>query len=247
MAVGTPQRTSHEKWQDGINAAVSNEKWNAWDCVIIDAVNEYNRHLANTADYRPLDWRYIKAMLWVESGAGSASWKTKPLQIGVPGDPGLNSLLSAKEGGNKIIPAIWKSQLTRSSVINSPVNNIRAGIGYLLMRLAYFEYQSVTDTNAAISHVTVKTGDSLERIANSNGTTVNELKQMNPDVATLKPGQTVKFRKAKITQVITGWRNLTTSMIAQRYNGGGDPGYSKKLDYALNLIRKGKTPSCTSR
>ncbi len=48
MAVQAPPKTGLEKWQDGLNAAAGNEKWDAWDCEIQLAVNEYNRHLSRT-------------------------------------------------------------------------------------------------------------------------------------------------------------------------------------------------------
>jgi hypothetical protein len=38
---------------------------------------------------------------------------------------------------------------------------------------------------------------------------------------------------------------VTTTMIAQRYNGGGDPNYAKKLDFALEQVRKAKGVACT--
>jgi len=65
MAVQAPSKTGYEKWKDGITRAVGDIKWDAWDCEIQMAVNEYNRHLMGTAGYRPLDWKIIKAMLWV--------------------------------------------------------------------------------------------------------------------------------------------------------------------------------------
>ncbi|GAB2851690.1 hypothetical protein GCM10027277_19980 [Pseudoduganella ginsengisoli] len=54
----------------------------------------------------------------------------------------------------------------------------------------------------------------------------------------------VKYQRTSIQQVIIGWRPISTSMVAHRYNGGGDPNYAKKLDFALSLIRKGKEASC---
>lgn len=50
------------------------------------AAGEFNQHLKATTGYRQLDWLTIKAMLWTESGAASPEWRTKPMQIGVPGD-----------------------------------------------------------------------------------------------------------------------------------------------------------------
>ncbi|WP_199897854.1 hypothetical protein [Acetobacter papayae] len=40
MAVQALPKTGFELWQDGINKAVGDAKWNAWDCEIQVAVNE---------------------------------------------------------------------------------------------------------------------------------------------------------------------------------------------------------------
>ena len=48
MAVQAPSKTGYEKWQDGINKAVGDAKWDAYDCEIRTAVNEYNQYLTNT-------------------------------------------------------------------------------------------------------------------------------------------------------------------------------------------------------
>jgi len=120
MATQDPASSGINKWQDSINRAIGDAKWNVYDCDIQVAVNEINRHLSGTTGYRLLDWQLIKAMVWVESGAGSAAWKTRPMQIGVPGDPGLASLLSGKEGSDLILPPAWKAQLTVASVRTTP-------------------------------------------------------------------------------------------------------------------------------
>ncbi|WP_309805819.1 MULTISPECIES: peptidoglycan-binding protein [unclassified Caballeronia] len=160
---------SSDKWRDGISAAVGDDRWNSWDNEVQLAVSEFNHHLIGNAGYRPLDWRIIKAMTWVESGANSSEWKKKPMQIGVAGDPGLSALLSAKEAGDLILPPAWKSRLTVASVRADRLHNIRAGVGYLLMRSARFEYRSVLDGDSRTFDVTVKAGDSLEKVAKAQG------------------------------------------------------------------------------
>ena len=244
MAVQAPSKAGFDKWQDGINKAVGDSRWNSWDCEIQMAVNEYNRHLSGTAGYMPLDWQFIKAMIWVESGANNSEWNIKPMQIGVPGDPGMTSLLSGNEGGDLIVPPDWKGRLTAGSVRTIPAHNIRAGIGYLLMRMANFEYRSTLDADAKVYEVAVKPGDSLDKIAKAQGSTVDTLKKLNPTAAVLRPGQVLKYQKASVQRVITSWWHISTSLIAQRYNGGGDPNYAKKLDHALSLVRKGKAALC---
>jgi hypothetical protein len=238
MAVPDPPKAGFEKWQEDIDMSTDDAKWNSWDCEVQMAANEYNRHLSGTAGYFPLDWRLIKAMLWVETGANSSEWNSKPMQIGVAGDPGLTSFLSGKEGGDLILPTALKGRLTTGSVRTNPRHNIRAGIGYLLMRMANFEYRSGVGSDPKIYEVTVKAGDSLDKIAKAQGSTVDTLRKLNPTANVLRPGQMLKCQNASVQRVITGWRHISTTLIAQRYNGGGDPNYAKKLDYASSLVRK---------
>ena len=244
MNIQTLPRTGFEKWQDGINKAANDTKWHVWDCEIQMTVNEYNRHLSETAGYRPLDWQIIKAMAWVESGAANLEWNSRPMRIGVHGDPGLTSLLFGNEGGDLILPPAWKQQLTVGSVRSIPVHNIRAGVGYLLMKVASYEYRNISDADSKIYEITVKTGDSLNKIAKVNSSTIDTLQKLNPMVNVLQPGQRLKYQKASIKRVITNWQPISTSLIARRYNGGRDPNYAKKLDYVLGILRKGKVVVC---
>lgn len=245
MVAPTPAKSGFEKWQDGIDKPVGNAKWKAWDCEIQRTVNEYNRHLAGTAGYRPLDWHIVKAMLWVESGAESSEWEVKPMRIGVPGDPGLASLLTGREGGDLILPPAWKGRLTAGSARTNPADNIRAGTGYLLMKTAQYEYRSVIHSDdARIHEVTVKPGDSLDRIAKANGSTLEVLRKLNPDASLLRPGQVLRYQKASVQRVITSWRTISTAFVAQRDNGGRDPAYVDKLDYALRQMQKERDKAC---
>ncbi|MFK9743595.1 LysM peptidoglycan-binding domain-containing protein, partial [Escherichia coli] len=91
---------------------------------------------------------------------------------------------------------------------------IRAGIGYLLTRMAKFSIQSVPDADTKVYDVTVKAGDSLDKIARAQGSTLTELRALNPGASALKPGQVIKYRKAAMQQVITGWRPATTQNVA---------------------------------
>lgn len=107
----------------------------------------------------------MKAMMWVEAGQGTTSGNPTPMQIGNPGDPGLGALLAGKEGGDLILPPSVRRGLTVSAVTTIPYYNIRAGIGYLLMRMANFKIKSVPDADTRTYEVTVKAGDSLDKIA----------------------------------------------------------------------------------
>ncbi len=241
-----PVRTGFEKWKDTIDAAVGDPSWDAHDCEIRTAVNEFNLHLRGKAGYGALDWQVMKAMAWVESGAKHSEWKVKPMQIGVSGDPGLAAVLGGKEGGELILPPKWLNRLSVATARTLPAHNIRAAIGYLLMRLASFEFRSVNTDDTRVYEVTVKPGDSLSLIAKNNGTTVEVIRELNPSVSptALSPGQRLKYRKASIRRVITGWRVANTTTIAVRYNGGGDPNYTAKLDYVLPRLRARKPVVC---
>jgi hypothetical protein len=232
------QETPLAKWKRRLAAEAPKPVWDEWDTEIQAAVREYNRHLSNATGYIPLDWQLVKAMTWVETGAWAAEWKSRPMQIGVRGDPGLESLISGKEGGELILPPECRQRMNAASIRSDPALNIRAGIGYLLMRLANFKYRSVPDRDTRIYEVIVASGDSLERIAKTQKTTVDTLREMNPGTHTLHAGHKLKYRKAAIQRVITGWGFVNTGSIARNYNGGGDSSYEAKLDFALELIRK---------
>jgi hypothetical protein len=158
------------------------------------------------------------------------------MQIGNPGDPGLRALLSGDEGGDLILPSELAKALTESSARSTPQMNIRAGTAYLLMRLARFNTVSVMQVSDSLQTVEVRRGDTLSKIARVNGTTVEVLKSLNREAMLLNPGMTLKFKKAAMRKMITGWDQVTTSRIAQRYNVG-DPGYAGKLNYCLSVMK----------
>ncbi len=125
-----------------------------------------------------------------------------------------------------------------------PAYNIRAAIGYLLMRLANFSMQSVPDPDRRTYEISVKTGDSLDKIARQQGSTIDTLRALNPGIGTLRPGQVLKYRKAAIRKVIIGWQPMTTAHVGRLYNTKAPDTYAKKLDYALATIQQRKEPVC---
>jgi hypothetical protein len=70
------------------------------------------------------------------------------------------------------------------------------------------------------------------------------LRDKNPGVGILKPGQHLQYRKALLEKVITGWRLITISSIPALYNGGGDNTYERKLAYAMVALSKKKDLPC---
>jgi hypothetical protein len=238
---GLPKpRSSYERWQDTIDKAITDPKWHEYDCDIQRIVATFNRHLQGDG-YVPLDWRLIKAVIWTESGGpANHAWKTNPMQIGKAGDPGLSALLEGDEGGDLILPPSVLGSLTIASARSNPRANIAAGTGYLLMRHATYEIRSVKDQqDSGIYSVLVKPGDSLDKIAKNNQTTVQALRSANGPSFMLRPGQTLKYQKAKLSKAIVGWQRITPSSIARRYNVG-DSAYSKKLSYCLEVMSSTK-------
>ena len=239
-----------QKWIDTVEDGLSNREWDAYDTLIRSEVGEcvcsaqeagYNpRFIENTASgYVCVDWTLVKAMLWVESGGPrQACWKTRPMQIGNPGDAAYGVLKSGAEGSVPVMsPKLFNAIRTQS--IDSPELNIRAAIAYLFTRMAKFDVQTVPDeSDQTIHSVTVVHGDSLERIARRVGTSIDELKKFRSEVSItqLRIGEKLRYRKMKTGRVIVGWRKWDFVTIAARYNGGGDPAYADKLAFVANLF-----------
>lgn len=233
----TLQKSPYEKWQDTINLSKTDNHWNDYDSDIKAATTQFNTHLLATKGYVALNWRLVKAMVWTESGGpNSDAWTSRPMQIGNPGDPGLGALLSNAEGGELILPPALKLQLTKVTA-NAPAMNIRAGIGYLLMRAATYETVSVEDAvDKKIIEITAKAGDNPSKIAAANKTTLDMLKKHNPKITvTLNSGDKIKIQKASMQKRIRSWAIINTQFCANKYNIG-DSLYAKKLDYCLSLI-----------
>lgn len=240
-AQGTPShaKSGYELWQETIDGALTDSRWNGYDCDIQWAVAQFNRHLLGNASYVALDWKLVKAMVWTESGGpNNRAWRNNPIQIGNPGDPGLAALFSGKEGGELVIPPLLTGRLNIATARGSPQMNICAGIAYLLMRLARFDVRDVLDErDKKIYEIVVRPGDTFDKIARTNGTTIATLKRCNSGAAILRPGQVLKYQKAATQKIIVRWEAASTSTIARRYNVG-DPDYARKLGYCLSVMRK---------
>lgn len=226
-----------ERWKQGIDQA--DKEWDSHDAQVKSTVQDYAQHLHATAPgYSGLDWRLVKSMLWVETGAKDPAWKVRPMQIGSPHDPGLGALLGKTEGGWLILPPSYR--LSESAVRSIARENIKAGVGYLLMKMANFAVRTVMDADSRTYEVSVAAGDSLDRVARLNGSTVDVLLGLNPAAGrSLRPGQVLSFKKASTRKVIAGWKYFDVTNIALYYNGGGDSLYAKKLRYAWEAVRKG--------
>jgi hypothetical protein len=232
-------KSGFDRWKDTIDTALTDRRWHEYDCDIQQVVDEFNRYLADTAGFRALDWRIVKAMIWTETGGPkNPAWRSNPMQIGNPGDPGLRALLFGDEGGDLVLPPEMKKRLIGTNIRGNPAMNMRAGVGYLLMRLAHYRIGTVQDpSDSNVYTLEVRRGDSYATLARANGTTVDTLKRLNHGAAPLGPGQTLRYQKASVGKKIASWDLPTSQRIAIRYNVG-DKEYSTKLDYCLTVIRK---------
>jgi len=250
MAAKTP-RTGYEKWQDTVKQGISDVKWDEHDSIIRSAVAEFNTRLGKKSVYveKPmpaLNWLWIKAIIWVESGGPTnASWGSRPMQIGNPGDPAHGVLKAQAEGSGIIMDKTLTSNI---NAINTPKINIQAGTAYLLTRLSKSMMKSVlSQTDKKEKSYTVVAGDSLDKISRKCNTTVDVLKQYNPKhVKLIRPGDKLKYYTAKIERVIVGWHSVSAKVIAKQYNSElVDKSYTTKLTYVMdeifpNLIRNSK-------
>jgi len=139
QVIPTMPKTPYEKWQDTVNQGITDPAWDRYDPTIRILVAEFNARLGRKSRYvekpmPPLNWKWIKAMVRVESGGPTnPAWKTRPMQIGNPGDAGLGVLKRGEEGSNLIMDEKLKAGLAQ---INTPAVNIKAGTAYLLTRLS---------------------------------------------------------------------------------------------------------------
>lgn len=234
-----------QRWKDTVRQGIKDARWDEYDSLIKTEVDGYAVKFQSLTS--KVNWLLIKAMLWVESGGPSnKAWSTRPLQIGNTGDPAYAVLKSGTEGADLIMSDSLKNTLASSSIDN-PDLNIKAGIAYLYTRMAVTNIVSIRDVkNDKEYEYQVVAGDSLEKISKKVGTTIFELRRLNPKSSgVLKIGQKLKYVKAAMQRTIVGWREFTSAIIADRYNGGGDPNYSAKLTYILdeifpNLVRTKK-------
>lgn len=229
--------TLHPNWIKTMNDGLENPAWDEYDALIKTEIAEYNRRLARTPGFAAFGWLMFKALLWVESGgpAGKA-WSTRPMQIGNAGDAGYAVLKKGREAAPLVMSDDLKEAIKGN--ISVPALNVRAGIAYALTRLARTDVRSVDDPDddTVYEHTAAK-GQNLGSIADKVGSTLDAIRKLNPGVLNLAIGQKLKYRKATMQQVFTGWRALTTANLAMRYNVG-DATYAMKLKYVLDLFPK---------
>lgn len=102
----------------------------------------------------------------------------------------------------------------------------------------------IREAGSKVEEVKVAPGDTFERIASKNHSTVEVLRELNPRANVLHQGDVIEFQKARTTKVVTGWRPINHSNIARLYNGGGDDIYVRKLDFVMPYVRKAGSGQC---
>jgi hypothetical protein len=152
-----PDKTKLQKWCSDTRKSVlaHPDEWDCYDMQIRVASAAYTAHLGKTPGYLEPDFFKVKAMIWTETGAGSAAWKEAPMQIGLNGDPGLTDLLNTPPG-KLILPQAYQLTLNATNVPINPNLNIAAGIGYLLKRLANFRFVHDPEPATRVPHSTKK-------------------------------------------------------------------------------------------
>lgn len=225
-----------KSWENTVNEGITDPAWDEYDVVIEKEVQAYNLKFGGKPGYKQVNWKLIKAMLWVESGGPhNKEWKTRPLQIGVGKDPALKTLKEKKELSDLVMSDDLHTQIKKGAADNKPEINIKAGIAYLFTRMINEVESKPKDQK--IKEYTVKKGEGLEKVAQNVNTTEEELLVQNniKKGAIIKEGQILKYREAKLEP--KNWRSFEDAkIVAARYNGGGDKNYAEKLQYVMKEV-----------
>jgi Zn-dependent peptidase ImmA (M78 family) len=241
-----------DEWKAGREKAIGNHDWYIYDNTIRKLVSEINQHLSmskNIEQYKPLDWKLIKAMIWTETGATSPAWKTRTMQIGNIRDKGILEVTvpARPRKYNIIVPKDWDKYLKNKSdmIKSNPEYNIRAGIALLMIKMSETEKdKTVYDDEKEYIYEVVKGDLGYSSIAKKIGTTQGVLTTLN-GIKAIHPGDKLKYKKSHLEQYIPGWKLLTPQNIQIQYNGDpkratasepGDINYADKVEYVYGLI-----------
>lgn len=239
-----------EEWKSGREKAIGNPDWYIYDNTIRKLVSEMNQHLSmskNIEQYKPLDWKLIKAMIWTETGATSPAWKTRTMQIGNIGDSGILEVTipARPRKYNIIVPKVWGKYLKNKSdmIKTNPEYNIRAGIALLMIKMSEKD-KTIYDDEKEYIYEVVKGDLGYSSIATKTGTTQGILTTLN-GVKVIHPGDKLKYKKAHLEQYIPGWKLFTPQNIQIQYNrdpgraitsNPGDVNYADIIKYVYDLI-----------
>ena len=198
----------------------------------------------------PLDWRWVKAMVWTEVLAGpnesKSQWQKLPMQIGVVKggvtDPGYGVVRDAgqDEGADLVVEDELKQKVqNRANVVGHL--NVRTGIAYLFIR--YIDGIGADDdkiTNSTLQTYTIQSGDKISKLISKGiikTTQVNIIKNTpgltKENIGDLEPGQVIKYQEAEARRKITKWKDW---MEAIRLYNNKDLEYIPKVKRAYQII-----------
>ena len=235
-------------WEKGVTDSRKKDPklWDTYDDHIKAIVPVFNQFLAGKSLYKPLDWKFIKALNWVESGpqAPGHAWYKRPMQIGNKGDGGLHDLLTTPQG-KLIMPLQFKVGMTEAAAKENPKLNIIAGTAYLLRRLANFNLVFDPISFDKKSEVTpIVDGKGIIGTIDPSTTT----RVMDPLTHESIPVDQKHRRavhsvhaahapKPKAHLGIIGWKILSSEFAMNAYNKG-DGNYADKMDFAYKIIKE---------
>ncbi|MBI4749435.1 MAG: LysM peptidoglycan-binding domain-containing protein [Acidobacteria bacterium] len=246
--VGRNTRADLPKKPDKPSNQQIRAEWDKHDGIIQKIVAEMNQTFQakhyDLLPFIPLDWKIIKAMIWVESSGPSwqsrytgvkpapAFYGPRPIQFGNSGDPGLSVIRDGAEHSHLISSTELRNELKK------PMNAelcIRGGVALVFHYAAIYENTRIIDSQE-VRQDTVRKKDTLSKIAARNRTLVEEITQTSKisENTTLQQGQTVWFRPAHREWILNGWKAWWVAVT--KYNGGGDPYYLSKVKAAYQAI-----------
>ena len=195
------------------------------------------------------DSNLVKAIIIEETGSKAfreTAFVHDPMQIANEGDYALRVLSDGEEStkliGNFSILKDKKNTPRKEGKWDYSKSNLSAqdsifgGIGWLFSKAAIYGSRSLEE--GEIDSYVIKKGDSLSKIAQKEGTTVQVLEKYNPGIEprSLKIGQSINVRKAKRENFIKGWKSWDEAV--QGYNGSGNPNYLAEVKSIKNKLDK---------
>ncbi len=218
-------------------------RWNEYDETIKKEVAFYNQKFSGKGtNFIPLDWRWVKAMLWTEvygPNIKSGFWQRLPMQIGrFAQDFGYEAVSKAgqDEGADLVVEDELKQKVQVKGNVTGHLN-VRAGVAYLFIRATngVIAEDTPSKPETVFSHTIEKGETGLSKIADNLGTTVENLEKIKPGISstTLHIGQVINYQKSKMVRKIAAWRNWQEAI--RRYNKG-DAEYIPKVNRAYKII-----------
>lgn len=219
-------------------------KWNRWhdyDDQILQWVTTYNQRFAATSGFVALDWRYVKAMMWLESGGPDYSpqgWKTNPMQLSArAGDHGLDVMRVGGEHTDLLISRDQSVRIKKIHKISTPADSFEFGILWLYRKAFQVNLVEITDSPEIRTHI-VAPHEILSKIAKTEETTeeslLRESRLTKEQGDHLRIKQVLHFKKAHREYQISGWQTWKDAIID--YNGGGNPNYGSDVDERYQKI-----------